>query len=148
MSEAPETGTTSRPWHTWLVGILALPWNAMGAFDYTMTKTKNEEYMANFTPEQLDFFYGIPSWAVASWALAVWGGLLGSVLLLMGRRAAAPVFLVSFVAMLITTIQNYALSNGMEVMGNEGLIFSSVIFLIALGLTVYSRAMASRGVLR
>ena len=34
--------------------------------------------MANFTQEQLDFFYGFPQWLIAFWAIAVWGSLLGA----------------------------------------------------------------------
>ena len=37
----------------------------MGAFDYVMTETRNEAYMAEFTPEQLEFFYGFPAWMIA-----------------------------------------------------------------------------------
>jgi hypothetical protein len=54
----------------------------MGALDYVMTQTRNEACLSQFTPEQLDFFLGIPAWAVATWALAVWGGVLGAILLL------------------------------------------------------------------
>ncbi len=136
------------PWHLWVVGVLTLLWNAMGAFDYLMTETRNEGYMARFTPEQLEFFYGFPSWVVAFWALAVWGGVLGSVLLLLRKRFAVEVFIVSFLSMVVTTIHNYFIADGMEVMGGAGpLIFSLVIFLVALGLVLYAQAMKKRGVL-
>jgi len=140
---------TATPKHLWVVGILALVWNAIGAFDYLMTQTRNEAYMGQFTPEQLAYFYGFPAWVDATWAIAVWGAVLGSVLLLLRRRLAAPVFAVALVAMVITTIYNYGLSNGLEVMGGAGpLVFSIVIFVIGVALVVYSRAMAARGVLR
>ena len=74
--------TTKAPWHLWVVGIVGLLWSAMGAMDYVMTQTKNVEYMAAFTPEQLDFFYGLPTWIVASWSIAVWGGVVGAIFLL------------------------------------------------------------------
>ena len=144
--EITESGTGT-PRHVWIIGVLALLWNAMGAFDYLMTQTHNESYMANFTPEQLEFFYGFPTWLVALWAIAVWGGVLGAILLLMRRKLAVMVFLVSFIAMVLTSIHNFFLSNGMEVMGGAAIGFSAVIFLIALGLWLYSRAMQARGVL-
>jgi hypothetical protein len=113
-----------------------------------MTQTQNESYMGRFTPEQLEFFYGFPTWLVAFWALAVWGGVLGTVLLLFRKRLAAPVFLVSLVCMVITAIRNYGFADGLEVMGGAGpLVFTIVIFLVALGLWLYARAMAERGVL-
>jgi hypothetical protein len=119
----------------------------MGAYDYLMTQTQNASYMESFTPEQLEFFYGFPTWVVAFWALAVWGGVLGVVLLLLKKRLAVPVLLISFLSMVITAVHNFLLSNGMEIMGSTGAIFSVAIFFIALGLWLYARAMARQGVL-
>ena len=148
MAEAPSTAAVRAPRHLWVVGILSLLWNAMGAFDYLMTQTKNEKYMAAFTPEQLEYFYGFPTWVVACWAIAVWGGVVGSALLLARRAMAAPVFLVSFLAMVATTIHNFVLTDGMMKMGGGGaIVFSAVIFVVALLLVLYSRAMRRRGVL-
>lgn len=148
MSDEAAAPPTGRPWHLWLVGILGLLWNLMGAYDYLMTQTQNEAYMSQFTPEQLEYFYGFPSWAVAFWAVAVWGGVLGTILLLLKKRLAVPVFMVSFLSMVVTSVYNFILSDGLEMMGGVGpLLFSALIFLFALGLWIYSRAMAKRGVL-
>jgi hypothetical protein len=147
MTEETITTTESRPWHLWLIGILGTLWNLGGAFDYLATQTENESYMSQFTPEQLEFFYGIPSVVVAFWALAVWGGLVGTILLLLRKRHAAPVLLTSFVCMIVTAIHNYGISNGLEIMGNTGLMFSGLIFVFALGLWLYARAMTQLGVL-
>ena len=149
MSEDQATSTPRAPWHLWVVGALAVLWNAMGAFDYVMTETRNEGYISRFTAEQLEYFYGFPAWVVAFWAIAVWGGVLGAVLLLLRKKLAAGVFLVSFLAMVVTTIYNFGLSDGLEVMGGAGpLVFSALIFLFALLLYLYARAMKNRGVLR
>ena len=137
----------STPRHLWIVGILALLWNIMGAYDYLMTQTQNEAYMAKFTQEQLDYFYGFPTWAVAAWAIAVWGGVLGAVLLLLRKRLAAPVFLVSWIAMIISTI-NTIMSDGFAMMGGTGpMLFTLAIFVIAGLLWYYARTMAARDVL-
>ena len=136
------------PKHLWVVGIVAVLWDVMGAFDYLMTQTKNESYMAQFTPEQLEFFYGFPIWVEATWAVAVWCGVFGSILLLMRRAMALPVFIASLAGMVLTMIHNFGLSNGMEVMGDgAGLAFTGVIFVVAVLLVVYARAMKARGVL-
>jgi hypothetical protein len=139
---------TRAPWHLWVVGVAALLWNAVGALDYVMTQTRNAEYMAGFTPEQLAFFYGLPAWTVAAWAIGVWGGVLGSLLLLLRKSLAVWVFLASLVGVVLTTLQNYVLSNGLEVIGGPGSVaFTAVIFLIALALFLYARAMQSRAVI-
>lgn len=136
------------PWHIWVVGVVSLLWNAMGAMDFVMTQTRNETYMSAFTPEQLEFFYGLPGWVIFAWAIGVWGGVLGSLLLLLRKRIATLAFLASFIAMVATAFQNYVLSNGMEVMGDTfTLLFTVAIFLIALGLLLYAHAMSKRDIL-
>jgi hypothetical protein len=136
------------PGHFWAVGLVALLWNLIGALDYTATQLRIEAYMGQFTPEQLEYFYGFPSWAVACWAIAVWGSLLASILMLLRQRLAVPVFGIAIVAMVLTTVQNYLLSEGLRIMGSGAAVFSAVIAFIALFLFFYSRAMATRGVLR
>lgn len=147
MSEDTAATAPRAPWHLWAVGVLGFLWVSVGAFDYLMTQTQNESYMSQFTPEQLEYFYGFPAWVVAFWAIAVWGGLLGTVLLLLRKRLAVPVLLTSFGAMIVTSIHNFLVSNGAEIMGGAGVAFSALIFVVALGLWLYARAMAERGVL-
>jgi len=148
MSDASENIRPATPWHLWVVGVVSFLWSAVGAMDYLMTQTRNEEYMSAFTPEQLEFFYGIPAWAVASWAVAVWGGVLGAILLLLRRRHALGAFIASLVAMFITSFQNFVLSNGLEVMGDPfSMMFTGIIIVVSIALVVYSRLMYQRGVL-
>lgn len=148
MADTPEASTKAL-WHLWVVGGLSLLWNAMGAFDFVMTQTKNEAYMQAFTPEQLEYFYGFPLWVNVSWGIATGASVIGSLFLLLRLRAALPVFMVSFVAMVLTTLHNFVLSDGWRVMGGVGvLIFSAVIFVIALLLVVYACRMGRRCVLR
>lgn len=147
MQESATDTVARTPWHLWMVGILGLLWNAIGAFDYVMTQTRNESYMSQFTPEQLEFFYGFPTWVLILWPVAVWGSVLASLLLLLRRRLAVSVFLVSLLAMVGTAVHNLLLSNGLEVMGAQGIIFTALIFLFAVGLLLYARSMAKRGAL-
>lgn len=148
MTESPTTLGTRTPWHLWVVAIVALLWNSVGAVDYVMTQTRNAQYMASFTPQQLAFFYSLPAWTIAAWATGVWGGLLGSLLLLFRKGIACWFFLASLIGVMLTNFQNYILSNGLEVMGGAGaLVFSAVIFVVAVGLYVYASALLKRGVI-
>ena len=149
MNNSAPTSNIATPWHLWLLGVLALLWNSVGAFDYVMTETRNASYMSTFTPEQLAYFYGFPSWVVATWALSVWGGVLGSLLLLLRKRWAVPVFGVSLATMILTSFYSLVLTDGLAVMGGAGgLVFTAVIFVIAVALLVYARILARNRVLR
>jgi flagellar motor component MotA len=135
------------PLHFWIVGVIAVLWNAIGAFDYSATQLRLEAYMSAFTPEQLEYFYSFPTWAVAAWAFGVWGALLGSIALLLRKAWAVWAFGISIAGMVLTTIQNFVLTDGAALMGPGAVAFSAVIWAVALFLFFYARAMAKRGVL-
>lgn len=139
------TGKT--PLHLWVIGIVALLWNAMGAFDYTATQMRLESYMSQFTPEQLAYFYGFPAWAKGFWAIAVWGSVLGSIALLMRKSWAVTLFGISIVGLIGTSIYNFVLTDGIAEMGDGALMFSVLIWVISLFLFFYARAMSARKVL-
>ena len=86
---------SATPKHLWLVGIVSLLWNGVGAMNYVMTQFRVEAYMSSFTQEQLDYYYTFPAWAIAFWAVAVWFGVAGSVLLLLRKKIAEIVLLIS-----------------------------------------------------
>ena len=148
MSKSAHPGIPKTPWHLWVVGITSLLWNAMGAFDFAMTMTQNEGYMSAFTEEQLTYFYSLPVWVNVAWGIAVIGGVIGSGLLLLRQKLAYGVFIASFVAMVATTIHNYFIADGLKIMGGIGpILFSVVIFLVALLLVIYARKMSQKGIL-
>ena len=139
--------TTKTPIHLWIVSILAVLWNAMGAFDYIATQYRLVSYIGQFTPEQLDYFFAFPVWMDAAWAIAVWASVLGSLSLLLRKAWAVSLFGISILGLATSTVYHYILSDGLAVMGSEGAIFTAVIWLIALFLFFYAQAMAARKVL-
>lgn len=135
------------PWHLWVIGVLTLLWNAMGAFDFVATQIQLEGYMDAFSQEQLDYFYSFPTWVTVAWAIAIWSAVFGSLALLLRSRFAYPLFLISLLAMVVTSVYNFGLSSGAEIMGTTGMVFSAVIALVSILLVIYSRAMVKRRVL-
>lgn len=147
MSETNDTVAKRRPWHLWVVGILALLWTSMGALDFVMTLTKNEAYLGSFTPEQLGYFYGIAWGMMAVWGIAALLGLLGAVLLLLKKKLALPMFAAWLACGVITSLYSFVFTEGLEIMGTAGLVMT--IFALGIGvlLVVYALVMTGRGVL-
>lgn len=137
------------PWHLWVIAIVSLLWNSGGAFDYYMTHTRNEAYMGEFTPEQLDYFYSYPTWSVATWAIGVWLSVAGSILLLFRSAMALWAFILSFVGMFLTSVYSFGLAevSMTEIAGPEAQIFMAAIVLVGLFLIWYARRMKIVGVL-
>ncbi len=147
MSEATQGQRT--PMHLWIVGVGALLWNSVGAYDYLMTETRNATYFQRFTAEQAAFFEAMPSWVIATWALSVWCGVLGALLLLGRRRVAVPVLAVGLIGMLLTHLRNYGFAGAMAVIGDPAAIgVNLLVFAVAVCVLVYARRQVQSGVLR
>lgn len=142
--------TIKTPWHLWVVGVLSLLWNAIGAFDYTMTKLNPVTYLADFTPDQQAYFTSFPVWANVGWALGVWGSILGSLLLLARSRHAVTAFIVSLVGLAIGSVYQFGMHWGdlQRMFGNFPAIFTAIIWVVAIALLIYARRQVAAGVLR
>ena len=81
-----------RPWHLWLVGIIGGLWSVMGVVSFISTQMNVEAMMSGFPPQQRAYFLSFPLWTDACWAISVFAGLIGCLLLLLGKRLAFPVF--------------------------------------------------------
>ena len=138
-----------QPAHLWIVGGLATLWTAFGCYDYLMTQTRNQAYLAMYGPDVMAYFESFPAWAVALWALGVWGALAGSLLLLARSRHAVILYAVSIAGLLVTTIYQFVMTSPPQSLTTPGMtVMMIVIWVIALGLLAYARAMRAKGVLR
>lgn len=138
------------PRHLWIIGGASLLWNAVGALDFSLTQARHEGYLASFTPEQKAYFVGFPAWVVFCWGVATWGSVVGSFALLVRRRVAQVFFVASFLTMVATTVYNFILTDGLRIIGGGAgmIVFSAAIFVVALLLVIYTRAMTRQGWLR
>lgn len=138
------------PWHLWVVGIVSLLWNAMGALDFIMTQLNSEAWLKSFTAEQKEYIHGFPLWSVVAWGVGTLGSFLGSLLLLLRRRLAVHLFAASLVGAVFTSLYSFVLSDGIKIMGGGAgmVVFNAIIVTVSVLLLVYARAMRKRGVLR
>jgi hypothetical protein len=137
------------PAHLWIVGIVATLWNGFGCYDYLMTQTNNQAYLAQFTEAQRAYFDSFPALAQGAWALGVWGGLAGSLLLLARSRWAVTAFAVSLFGLAASTIYQHLLSTmPPDLVDGAMMALTVAIWVIVIGLLLYAIAMQRRGVLR
>lgn len=83
----------------WIVGVVALIWNGMGVMAYLARAFATDEMIAQMTPEQqAEFAVEYPAWVTAAFALAVFCGALGALALLLRKKWAYTLLIVSAVA--------------------------------------------------
>ena len=91
-------GARPVPGWFWAVAVLALLFMALGCVMY-YTQVSTDP--ATLPLDQRSMWEATPTWMVAAYAVAVWVGLAGTILLLMRRRHAVPLLLVSLIAVIV-----------------------------------------------
>lgn len=130
-----ENVKTKPPVWFWVVSVVALLWNLMGVMAYLGNAMMTDEMKAALPPEQLELVENTPAWVTAAFAIAVWGGLLGCIALLLRKRWAKPVLIISLLGILAQMSYSFFMSNAAEVYGQvQGVIIP--IFVIAIGVAL------------
>jgi hypothetical protein len=143
------TAQRATPAHLWIVGFLALLWNAFGCYDYLMTQTANAAYLAKIPADQLAYSNSLPSWLTAFWALGVWGGVVGAVAMLMRSRYSVWAFALSFIGAVVGMGYQMFVQKMPASMTQGTMAFMPwVIIAIAAFLLWYSWSEEKKGVLR
>lgn len=137
----------SQPFKSWYwVGAVAtLLFMAAGVAGYLMSVTTPIE---SFPADQRALMEARPMWMIAAYAIAVWVGLLGALALLVRRRIAVPLLLVSLVGAILTFLP-YAVVPRVRELATEGDGAVGIV-VIALCWTAYwfARHSAQRGWLK
>ena len=131
----------------WVIGVLALIWNALGVMAYLGQKLMTDEMKAMIPADQLEIIENTPAWATAAFAIAVWFGLLGCIVLLMRKKIAKLLFIISLVGVLVQLVYNLFLTNAMEVYGTQSLIQPLVTVSVGLFLIWHAKKCADDKIL-
>lgn len=122
----------------WIVCTLAVLWYLMAVMAYLQQAFITEEALVTLSKTERRTLETRPAWATASFALAVWGGLLGSVALLLGKKWARPVLLISLFGILLLMFHSFFIGKTQEAYGpvDVGLALFSI--LVGLGLVIFA----------
>ncbi len=85
----------------WILAILLVLWECMGCFACVTQIHLGAAAMGPVDDWSLKYYAALPAWYNAVYAVGTLGGLLGGLALLARSRLAAPLFWISFVAVLV-----------------------------------------------
>jgi len=136
---------TSRPLGFWIVSVLALLWNLLGLAIFFMQINMPAETLAAMPAEQRALYESMPRWVDGAFAVAVFGGALGSAMLLMKKRLALPLLVLSLLGLLVQMGYTYLMTPAFQVYGPSGAILPVLLVLIALFLVWFARRSLARG---
>ena len=134
-----------RPMSFRVVAIVALLWNLFGLFSFYTNVTATPAVIASWPEAQQQIAAATPRWVFVAFAIATIAGVLGSLGLLLGKRWAVPVLLLSLRAILVQFGSIYALTPTWVLTGIGGAILPLCIGAFGLFLWWYARKAAARG---
>lgn len=138
--------TTNKPatWF-WVISAMALVWNLLGVMAYIEQVTMSAEALQAMPENERALYESAPAWATSAFAVAVWAGALGSVLLLIRKKWAIPVLIVSFVGIVVQMVHSFGIANSIEVYGPGGMVMPVMVLIIGAALIWFSRKANEKG---
>lgn len=132
----------------WIIGVIALIWNGMGANYYLQSAFKTEASTAGLNQEQIDLMNSMPSWYTALFAIAVFSGVIGALAMLMKKKVSVPLFMVSFICALINQVYWLFGTNAVEVFSDQmPYLMPTLVIIIGAFLIWYSKRQKAKHVL-
>ena len=123
----------------WVIGVVALLWNLAGLSAFVMDMTISADTLELMSDAQRQRYANNPIWLKIVYGIATIGGTLASVALLMKKKWAIMLFLISFVAVIIQFAFGIFGSNIMEESGTAALVLPIVVIIIAGLLWYYAK---------
>ncbi len=130
----------------WVVAILATIWNILGVAAYLGNAFATEETIAAMPQADQDYMNNMPAWVTAAFAIAVWFALAGCIGLLMRKKWAAPLFVLSLLGVVAQQIYNFFMQDYISLEGTR-IIMPVIVLVVAVFLVWYSRSQKDIGVL-
>lgn len=107
-----------------------------------------EEMLKAMPEAQQQLYQNMPSWVNVVFAGEVFGGTLGCIGLLLRKKWALPLFVLSILGVLAQTANIWFLSDAVSVMGPPAVVMPTVAIAIGAGMVVLTKSASSRGWLR
>ena len=143
------TNSTNKPTTGfWIIGVLALLWNLMGVMQYLIQAYMTDETLQALPEAERALYENAPAWVTGAFAIAVFGGLLGCILLLLRKKSATTLFLISMAGILVQMTYSLFMSNAREVYGTTALLMPLMVLAIGAFLIWYSKQMTAKGILK
>ena len=128
-----------------VVAVIALLWNLLGCLAFAMDLRMTPEDVAALPEAQQALYAARPGWAVVATAVAVIGGALGCVGLLLGRKWAFVLLLLSLAGILVQDYGLFVLADGASLAGPAAVIMQAIVLAVGVGLVLLGRKGIARG---
>jgi hypothetical protein len=141
-----KVSASARPGWFRIAAIVFLLWNLFGCYMFWSQYSMTPEQIAALPAGQQQLWNAMPAWMWIVYGVAVVSGALGAVMLLLNKRVAMPLFVVSLLAIVAQFAQAFLPGGAVEVLGaGAALPMPAVITLVGVLQVWVARKAIARG---
>jgi hypothetical protein len=129
----------------WVIGIAALLWNLLGLGAFGAYMAVGDIAVMLMSEAQKAEYQTTPIWVTIAFGVATIGGTLSSIALLMKKKRAIMLFLISFIAIIIQFVGGVIGSTAVADGGASALILPITIIIVGGFLWYYARKCNAKG---
>jgi len=141
--------TTNKPpiWF-WVIAVIALLWNLAGLSAYFMQMGMGEADLAALPEAERTMYEAFPIWANIAFAVAVFAGTMGCIALLLRKRIALSLFIISLMGIIVQQVYIFAVSGIVQLKGMSAMVMPTMVVLFGVFLIWFGRYVIERGWVR
>jgi len=132
----------------WVIGIIMLIWYALGCFAYLLTSFITPEMLAELPDDQRSLMENIPAWVTAAFGIAVWIGLLASIIMLIRRKVAYQLYILSFLGVIVQMYYVFFMTNAMSIYETGDKVRTVLVIVIGAYMIYYTKMAKGKGWLK
>ena len=106
----------------WIISSIALFWNIMGVVAYLGQAYMTDEALSLLAENEQAYYANVPAWVTAAFAIAVFSGFLGSLALVLKKKWSKPLFLLSFVTVVVQVFYNLFIQEFVALTGSRAIL--------------------------
>lgn len=126
------TDSSKVPTWFWVVTAIMLLWNLIGVISFLQHITIPDDALQNLPDNEKEFYENYPLWTTIAFALAVFGGFIGCIGLLLRKKIAKPILIISLIAVVVQMYHSIFIAKAMDVYGPGAVVMPIMVILIAI----------------
>ena len=140
--------TASPPVWFWVISVIVLAWYLMDTLAFFMRVSMTEAAIKTIPENQQHLYRDMPLWVNMVFACEVFSGTLGGLSLLLRKKWALPLFVISLLGVVAQTSNIWFLTDAISVMGVSAVLMPIVAIIIGAAMVLLAKSAIPKGWLR
>lgn len=122
-----------------VIAVIGLFWNLLGCIAFFADLRLTPDDVAKLPEPQRALYASRAAWSVAATGIAVIGGVLGCIGLILRKKWALAMLVLSLIGIIVQDFGLFVLIDGARLAGNVALVMQTIVLIVGIGLVLLAR---------